>query len=396
MTMSDPLMASPADAPRRTPMSCPAARNRAPAGSAKRISQAAMVVTPAPRRPDAKAWPASPNPMKHRRGVLRLMGDVLERHAGAPSRCSAQCLRNPACSIKQPKRMPPEVVNAPSLRRAQPVADPGLGQDVVRALWIGFDLLPQVPHIAPQRLRIGEVAPEFLHQEFVGQDLAGMLHQHAQQIVFLGRELDLPLADLDDAPHQVDRQLAETEDRPLALDLQLMAKRGPHAGQKLVHAERLGDIVVGPEIEGLHLGGLVAAARQHDDRHALVLAAQHAQELEALEIWQAEIEDDQVGLAGGELERGLAVGGLEDLIALRAQAHPQQLADRRLVIHHQDAERGGAHAALSTFLTVTGTGSTIVNTAPGRSERFAAVMVPRMASTKPREIARPSPVPART
>ena len=43
-----------------------------------------------------------------------------------------------------------------------------------------------------------------------------------------------------------------------------------------------------------------------------------------------------------------------------------------------------------------GTGSVIVNTAPGRSVRFAAVIVPPMASTKPREIASPSPVPART
>ena len=38
-------------------------------------------------------------------------------------------------------------------------------------------------------------------------------------------------------------------------------------------------------------------------------------------------------------------------------------------------------------------GSVIVNTAPRRSARFAATMVPCMASTKPREIASPSPVP---
>ena len=43
-----------------------------------------------------------------------------------------------------------------------------------------------------------------------------------------------------------------------------------------------------------------------------------------------------------------------------------------------------------------GTGSLIVKTAPVRSVRFAAVIVPCMASTKPREIARPRPVPART
>src|SRR5690349_1981963 len=73
MTMSEPLMASAAEAPSRTPSSSPALRNRAPAGCGNRMSQAAMVVTPAPRRPEAKAWPASPKPMKQRRGVLRDM-----------------------------------------------------------------------------------------------------------------------------------------------------------------------------------------------------------------------------------------------------------------------------------------------------------------------------------
>src|SRR5690348_16938666 len=73
MTMSEPLMASAAEAPSRTPNSSPALRNRVPAGCGNRMSQAAMVVTPAPRRPEAKAWPASPKPMKQRRGVLRDM-----------------------------------------------------------------------------------------------------------------------------------------------------------------------------------------------------------------------------------------------------------------------------------------------------------------------------------
>ena len=71
--MSAPLIASPAEVPSRTPSSSPAARSFAPAASGNRMSHAAMVVTPAVRRPDAKAWPASPKPMKQRRGVLRVM-----------------------------------------------------------------------------------------------------------------------------------------------------------------------------------------------------------------------------------------------------------------------------------------------------------------------------------
>jgi hypothetical protein len=43
--------------------------------------------------------------------------------------------------------------------RAQPVADAGLGEDILRPLGIGFDLLPQLPHINAQILRIGQIIP---------------------------------------------------------------------------------------------------------------------------------------------------------------------------------------------------------------------------------------------
>ena len=89
-------------------------------------------------------------------------------------------------------------------------------------------------------------------------------------------------------------------------------------------------------------------------------------------------------------------GAICVLAALRAQAHPQQLADRRLVIDHENPERRGVHAAVSSRSVSAGIGSLIVKTAPRRSVRLPAAMVPCMASTKPREMASPSPVPART
>ena len=104
----------------------------------------------------------------------------------------------------------------------------------------------------------------------------------------------------------------------------------------------------------------------------------------ALDVGQAEIENDQIRRLAQQLERGLAVRRFEDLIAVRAQAHAQQFADRRLVIDDQDTERGGAHAAASRRCNWSGIGSVMVNTAPLRSGRLAAVIVPCMASTKPR------------
>ena len=93
--------------------------------------------------------------------------------------------------------------------------------------------------------------------------------------------------------------------------LQLVAQRRPHPGEKLVHAERLGYIIVGAEIERLDLAGLVAAARKHDDGHALIAGADGSQQLVSLHVGQAEIENDQIGSLAKQLECGLAVGRLE-------------------------------------------------------------------------------------
>ena len=105
----------------------------------------------------------------------------------------------------------------------------------------------------------------------MGQHLAGMLNQEAQQLIFLRRELHLLAAALDDPAHEIDRQVAKLEDRPLALHLELMPERRADACQQLLHAEGLGHVVVGAQIERLDLGNFVAAAREHDDGQVLSL-----------------------------------------------------------------------------------------------------------------------------
>ena len=119
-------------------------------------------------------------------------------------------------------------------------------------------------------------------------------------------------------------------------------------------------------------------------------------QLKPLHVGEAEVEDHEIRLVGHELEGGLGVRGIHGLIALGLEPHAQQFADRRLVVDHKNLEGRCAHAAVSSRAAGLGTGSAMVNTAPGRSARLAAVIVPPMASMKPREMASPSPVPART
>ena len=50
----------------------------------------------------------------------------------------------------------------------------------------------------------------------MGQHLARMLHQDAQQVIFFGRKFHVLVTGLDDAADQIDRELADAEDRSLA------------------------------------------------------------------------------------------------------------------------------------------------------------------------------------
>jgi hypothetical protein len=61
-----------------------------------------------------------------------------------------------------------------SIRAAQPITDPGFGQDQLWAFVVGFNFLSELPNKDPQILRIGKVVPEFVEEEFVGQHLAGV------------------------------------------------------------------------------------------------------------------------------------------------------------------------------------------------------------------------------
>ena len=92
------------------------------------------------------------------------------------------------------------------------------------------------------------------------------------------------------------------------------------------------------------------------------------------------------------------IGGGRDDIALALQARLQKAKNWRFIIDDKNPKRTrcwrhGRASVASLFLT--GIGSLMVKTAPDRSIRLAAVIEPPMASTKPRQIARPSPVPAR-
>src|SRR5205823_12239324 len=68
------------------------------------------------------------------------------------------------------------------------------------------------------------------------------------------------------------------------------------ARKQLIDPERLGHVIVGAEIERVHLVGLAAARGEDDDRRPRPLA-NAADHLETVTVRKVEIEHDEVGLA---------------------------------------------------------------------------------------------------
>ena len=137
------------------------------------------------------------------------------------------------------------------------------------------------------------------------------------------------------------------------------AQGGPQPGQQLVHAEGLRQVVVGAEVEGGDLVGLGLPHREHDDGHGRP-APEAADHVEPVDAGEAEVEEDDVGVAGrGQVERLLPAGRLVDVVAACLQVHGEGPPDLGLVVDDQHPSLAG-HGAASGSEAVAG---------DGRSER---------------------------
>ena len=164
----------------------------------------------------------------------------------------------------------------------------------------------------------------------------------------LGRgQADPPVAALDAPPFEVDEQVAVADDAA-ADRVGEVAVRAPQQrldpAHQLAQPERLGQVVVGAELEADDLVDLVVARGQDEDRHLGSGRAEAAQDLEAVHPGEPHVEHDEVGrLARRDLEAFLAGPGDGDLVALLLEGVLDAARDRVFVF---DDEDGGCHAAM--------------------------------------------------
>ena len=153
-----------------------------------------------------------------------------------------------------------------------------------------------------------------------------------------------------------------------------------HPGQQHLHDERLGDVVVGAVVEGGDHPALVAVGGDDDDR-AAVGGPQPAAQLDAVEVRQPEIEDDELRVVQRD-DAQRVDASVTDADAPAARAVPATCA-ARAAVPDRPRRRGRAAARQACG---------IVNETrappPGRSP---SRMVPPWASTIALHTARPMP-----
>jgi len=131
--------------------------------------------------------------------------------------------------------------------------------------------------------------------------------------------------------------------------LEVAAKCGFAARKQLRHAERLDDVIVRAGLEQPDLLVLVCDDRQNDDRD-IRPRADPLEHLGAVEVWQVQVEDDEVRRAEG---RGLQAVGcvfrLDHRVALQFEAGAKEAPYLRFVLDQEHIVRGSIHWMRPSF-----------------------------------------------
>src|SRR4051794_10729447 len=230
------------------------------------------------------------------------------------------------------------------------VPDTSHRQDERRIGRVVLDLLAQMAHVDVDGLLVlveRLVVAQQLEQLAPGVDAPGPAGEVAQDLELGRREADPSLAALDAPPLEVDHEVL-VADHPAATRVGKLPVRPAQEcldpAHQLAQAERLRQVVVRAELEPDDLVDLVVAGGQDEDRHLRAGRTHAAEDLEAVDAGQSDVEDDEVrGAARRELEALLARPGELDVVTLLLERVLDAPGDGVLVLDDQD---GGGHRSM--------------------------------------------------
>ncbi len=173
----------------------------------------------------------------------------------------------------------------------------------------------------------------------MGEQAAVGAQQRLEEVVLAGGEVHGGAADAHLVALHVERDRADGDDRGETLLGAAAAQCRTDAGQELADGEGFFHVVVGAGVQCCDLVGLAVAGGEHDHGNR-VEGAQPREDLDAVEVGQAEIEQDEVGgAAGGEAEAFAGVLGLEELVARGTQGRFEKAVDLGLVVDGEDCSQ---------------------------------------------------------
>jgi hypothetical protein len=184
-------------------------------------------------------------------------------------------------------------------------------------------------------------------EDLLAREHAPRIGEQVAQQPVLGRgQLDRHPATRDLARLVVELEVLESEPAGLLPRVAGPAQDGADAGDQLLQAERLGDVVVAAQREPADLVGGGIARGQEDDRDIRPAVAEPARDVEALDVGQHHVEHDQLRLERRRRGERLGAGrGRLDLEAVEAQRHRDDVEDVRLIVddEHAVAVRARGH-----------------------------------------------------
>src|SRR5262245_22550490 len=228
------------------------------------------------------------------------------------------------------------------------VADTADGEDELRVRIISLEALPQPAHVDVHGPRLDvHLGSPYEVQE--GEPIVHPMGVADEEL----EQLELPEGKTERLPVEEELVGVEVEPEPPALEHlvrrawllgQAPPEHGVHPGHQLAGAERLGHVVVGPELQAEDTVDLGGARREDDDRQRArrLGGAEPAADLEPVDPGQHEVEDHQRrALHLDERERALPRLRLADGVAALLEVKAHELADVLLVLDHEDAPLHG-------------------------------------------------------
>ena len=246
------------------------------------------------------------------------------------------------------------------------------------------ELAAQLGDVHVDRARAARVghAPDPVEQLVPRDDDPGILEQVREQVELAAGELDGLARDGDLARLPVEHDVAELQGRGGGRRRIDAAQHGLDPRRELARRERLGDVVVGADLEPGDAVALLVARRQHQDRDVRA-GANGAAHVEPVLAGQADVEDDHARLHALEAsERILARPHPGDAVAALLEVGVDESADGFLVLDEQQlrpSRDGFRHlAVIRTSIAGASPSRITVATSPRRSSENGTGRPPRV------------------